>query len=373
MTRRPLHIVHTEASCGWGGQEIRILTEAAGMIGRGHRVTLLCPRESTIFEAAPRYGVPVQALPIARKRIPGLLALRSWFRRHGHDIDIVNTHSSTDAWLVALAGKGLRGMPPVVRTRHVSSPINTRRSTFWLYQRAVQHLVVTGEPLRQQLVAHNHFNPSTMTSIPTGIDLTRFQPADRQAARAALDLPVDRRYIGILATLRDWKGHTYLFEALEQLAPRYPDLDLLVIGDGPYRDRLDLKLATLSIGERVRFVGHQDHPEHWLPAVDVFALPSYGDEGVSQAVMQAMACRLPVVTTPIGGMRDAVEHEVTGLFVPPRDAAALADALARLLDDVALRERLAEAAWQYAQQHFGRERMLDRMEGVFLKFARRGR
>ena len=77
-----MHIVHTEASCGWGGQEIRILTEAEGMLRRGHRVTLLCPPEARILVEAQQRKIPVVALPIGRKRLQGVLALRRWLKAH---------------------------------------------------------------------------------------------------------------------------------------------------------------------------------------------------------------------------------------------------------------------------------------------------
>ena len=93
-----MKILHTEASCGWGGQEIRILEEARGLIERGHDVQLVCPPEARIFVEAARFGVPVTALPIARKRPGGVIALRYWLARHRPDV--INTHSSTDSWLV---------------------------------------------------------------------------------------------------------------------------------------------------------------------------------------------------------------------------------------------------------------------------------
>src|SRR4029079_16708788 len=100
---RPLSIVHTENSCGWGGQEIRILTEARGMQDRGHRVTLLTPPEAPIAAAGARMGLSVVPVPIQKKRPPGLLALRNWIAAHRSDIDVVNSHSSTDSWLCAIA------------------------------------------------------------------------------------------------------------------------------------------------------------------------------------------------------------------------------------------------------------------------------
>lgn len=367
---RKLHILHTESSCGWGGQEIRILTESLGMIKRGHQVTLLCPARAQIFSAAKAAGIPVVALDIEKKRLSSLWVLRRWLARHKHGIDIINTHSSTDAWLTAIACATLSKAPSVIRTRHVSSPINNRFTTRWLYQSAVRHLVVTGEPLRQRLAAHNRFALSSMTSVPTGIDLARFLPRNRQETQQALGLDAGY-WVGILATLRNWKGHRYLFHALVQLKPHYPALKLLVIGDGPQRQNLEKLAVELHIEDVVRFVGNQQRPEEWLPALELFVLPSYGDEGVSQAVLQAMACRLAVITTDVGGMRDAVQDKDTGLLVQTKDSEAIAEAIQSLMTDPALRERLAEAAYARVQQYFGVETMLDRMENIFSRYAQR--
>ena len=365
-----MKILHTEASCGWGGQEIRILTEARGMIGRGHQVELLCPAEARIFVEAPAYGVPVRALPIGRKNLKGLFALRRFLQENR--FDVVNTHSSTDSWLAALACRSLAGAPPVVRTRHLSTPVNTSWTTRWLYEKGCAHVAVTGEALKKELVSHNGFPADHLTSVPTGIDTARFCPRDRASTRAALGLPIDTVYVGILATLRDWKGHTVLFEALAQMLPERPDLRLLVIGDGPYRDRLDTKAAALGITQYIDFVGHRNDAELWLAALDVFTLPSWGDEGVSQALMQAMACALPIVTTPVGSLTEVIHDGSTGLIVPPRDSVALAAAIKALLDDPDLASRLGKAARELAEVRCGEALMLDRMEAIFRRFGRPG-
>ncbi len=362
-----MRILHTEASCGWGGQEIRVLEEACGLIGRGHDVHLACPADSSIYQAATRYGVPAHALPIGRKNLEGLFALRGWLKHH--PFDILNSHSSTDSWLAALACHSFGQAPLIVRTRHLSTPVHANRPTFWLYQRACRHVVVTGEALKDQLVRDNGFDPASLTSVPTGIDLQRFHPRDRLASRASLGLPPDATLLGILATLRDWKGHTVLFEAIDQLRERFPALRILVVGDGPYRDRLDTHLEKLGLADRVDFVGHRDDPEIWLAAMDLFVLPSWGDEGVSQALMQAMATGLPIITTPVGSLGEVIKDGVTGLMVPPRDPHALAGAIVRLLDNVPLAARLGDTAQALATQCCGRERMLDKMESIFSRYA----
>jgi glycosyltransferase involved in cell wall biosynthesis len=360
-----MHIVHTEASRGWGGQEIRILGEAAGMIKRGHRVSLLCPRDSCIYAEAAGRGVAATALPIGRKNLQGLLALREWLK--SNPADVINTHSSTDAWLSALACASLPVPPPMVRTRHLSTAVSNNFATRWLYGTATSHIVTTGEKLREQLMRDNGIAGSALTSVPTGIDPGVFGPGDRVAARLALDLPLNAMIIGIVATLRDWKGHTYLIEAFARMRRRQaaPGLLLAIVGDGPERERLESSVAANGVQESVRMAGNQSQVAPWLHAMDVFCLPSYGHEGVPQALMQAMSCALPVVSTPVGSIAEIIEPEITGLMVAPKNIDALCSALERLTGDAGLRKRLGSAARGVAVMRFGENIMLDRMEEIF--------
>lgn len=361
---RPLSIVHTENSCGWGGQEVRILSESRGFLDRGHRVMLLAPPEAPIVEAAARWGVPVTPLGIRVKRPADLLALRGWIAAHRGGIDILNSHSSTDSWLGAIACATLAGAPPVVRTRHVSTPVNRGVGTRWLYRKGNAHIVTTGEAVREQLARDNGVPLERMTSVPTGIDLARYVPGDARGARSSLGLP-EKPTLGIVATMRSWKGHEYLFDALAADREGWAPWQVLVIGGGPDREPLEAYAQRAGLAHQVRFTGHQEDVVPWLQALDLFTLPSYGDEGVPQAVMQAMACAVPVVSTPVGAILEAVEKDVTGLVVEPRSAASLAAGLARLRDDPGLRASFGRAARARAEARFGIDRMLDRMEAVF--------
>ena len=356
-----MHIVHTESSCGWGGQEIRVLEEAAGMQARGHRVTLVCPREAPIYAEADRRGVSAVALPIARKSFGGIGAMRAWLAHNRSDV--LNSHSSTDSWLAALALLGLSPRPALVRTRHISAAVPDNLATRWLYQSATRRIVTTGERLREQLIRDNRFRPESIVSVPTGIDLARYAPADRAQAKLRLGLDPQQACIGIVATLRSWKGHRYLVEAFAGLARK--DARLLMVGDGPGRDNLREQVARLGLGERVLMPGNQSEVTPWLQALDVFALPSYANEGVPQALMQAMGVGVPVISTPVGSIDELVRHEETGLLVPPQDPDALRAAIERLLAEPELAQRLAREARAWVLSRCSRERMLDRMEAVF--------
>jgi glycosyltransferase involved in cell wall biosynthesis len=366
---KPLSILHTESSTGWGGQEIRILTEARGMLDRGHRLMLLTAHNAEILPAARRLGVPAEAIDIGKKRIGPLLRMRAWLAHHGREYDVINTHSSTDSWLVAMASATLADMPAMVRTRHVSTAINNKLSTRWLYRRATAHIVTTGEALRQQLHRDNGYPLEGMTSVRTGIDLGRYRPLGKSEMRKKLGME-DRPTLGILATLRDWKGHQYLLEALVMLRTDFPHWRLLIVGDGPERARLEASVDHLGLRPVVRLVGNQENVAEWLSTLDLFTLPSYGSEGVPQGIMQAMACGVAVVATPVGAVGEAVQDGITGVMTRPRDAAALARSLASLMSDTALRERMGLAGCAYARDNFGIDIMLDRMLDVFARVAR---
>ncbi len=355
-----MKILHTESSCGWGGQEIRILDEAQGLIARGHEVALAVPAEANIHAAALKRSLPVTALPIARKGFRGVLALRALVGAHRPDV--INTHSSTDTWLTALACASLPDAPPVVRTRHISAPIPNDPLTRWLYLRATRHIVTTGEGLRSQLVRDNRFPAERITSVPTGIDPARFVPGDRARAREMTGLPAERPLIGIVATLRSWKGHRYLIDAFSRLKS---DAGLVIVGDGPQRRNLESQIDELRLRERVWLAGNQENVLPWLQAFDVFALPSYANEGVPQALIQAMLCGLACVTTLVGSIGELAQDGLTALTVAPADAAPLQGALEKLLEDPGLRGKLGDTAREHCARNFGVGAMLDRMEKVF--------
>jgi glycosyltransferase involved in cell wall biosynthesis len=190
-----------------------------------------------------------------------------------------------------------------------------------------------------------------------------FSPGDRAEARRATGLPADATLIGIVATLRSWKGHRYLIDAFAKL--KGERLVLVIVGDGPQRQSLESQVKGLGLASRVVMPGNQQDVVPWLRSFDVFALPSYANEGVPQAIVQAMLVGLPVVTTAIGAIGEAARHGETAVVVRPEDVDALAAGLQQLVDDPALRARLGAAARAHCEARFSHRAMLDRMEAIF--------
>jgi len=324
MTDRPLTILHTEASEGWGGQEIRVLTEAAVFIKHGHKVTIAANAGSEILKAAPAYGVPAIALPLRSK---GFGAVRAMRRLLG-DLkpDVVNTHSSIDSWVVALARLGFKHRPRVVRTRHISANVPRNFASRWIYRHGCDFVMTTGEAIVEQLTTDGFLPRERIASVPTGIDTDRFSPGDKRQARRALGLPEDAFIFGIVATLRSWKGHSFLLDAFA--AANVPNSRLVIVGDGPQESNLKAKITELGLADRVTMAGRQSDVVPWLHAFDVFVLPSYANEGIPQAVLQAMAVDLPIISCPIGGIPECTAGLAGVTLVPPQDASSLAAAVA---------------------------------------------
>jgi len=357
-----MRILHTEASTGWGGQEIRILDESAGLRARGHDVRIAAPAEAQIFTAASRWNVPVYPVPLDRRTLGSLMSFVGIVREFKPDI--ICTHSSSDSWIAAIADRAPGVRAAIVRTRHLSTPVRAGILNRWLYGRVPAKVVTTGEAIRTQLIEKLSLDAAKVVSIPTGANVERFRPGDRAAMRAQLGLEGKGFVIGIVATLRSWKGHRFLISALQD--PRLADARLVIVGDGP-QDKV-LRAQAEPFGDRVVFAGQQNDVAPWLQSFDVFALPSTGNEGVPQALLQAMATGLPVVSTPVGAIPELVTDGETGLLVPPEDPSALAAALVRLTDPD-LAARLGSAGRKRVVDRHTARAMLDAMEKVFREAA----
>jgi glycosyltransferase involved in cell wall biosynthesis len=344
---RKLRILHTEASMGWGGQEIRILTEAQTFQAHGHEVHLAANAGSEIATNAPRYGVPVTTLPLERRSLRGVLAMRRFLRQWRPDV--VNTHSSRDAWLVALSRIGLEPRPRVVRTRHLSANVPRNAASRWVYNRGADFVMTTGEAIVEDLSRDGFVPRARLAAVPTGIDAEQFKPGDRQAARAALGLPRDKFLFGIVATLRSWKGHLFLLDALKQANDAA--MHLVIVGDGPMQPNIDAQIAALGIASQVTLAGRQSDVAPYLSALDVFVLPSYANEGVPQALLQAVATGLPVITCAVGGITEVARELETVTLVPVKDAAALAAAMRAAMTNQPSQEKLDRARQRIVAEH----------------------
>jgi glycosyltransferase involved in cell wall biosynthesis len=246
-----------------------------------------------------------------------------------------------DVWPQAVVAARLARVPRVLVTHH--TPELPRRDN-----PAGRAWLALGWALRPEVIytsaadaERDGRRPSHV--VPLGIDLERFgsgKPA----------LPNDGPLVGNVARLAPQKDHATLIEA----ARLVPEARFAIVGDGELREELERQAQ----GSSVRFLGARDDVPDLLASFDVFAFPSLY-EGLCVAVIEAQAAGVPVVATPVGGIRETVVDGETGLLVPPRDPPALAAAIRRLLDDRELARRLADEARRRVRERFSERRMVE--------------
>ncbi len=361
-------VCHTESSEGWGGQEIRVLTESAGLRERGYEVPILCKPDSVLASRAREIGIPV-----VLDRMPFAHDPRTIARMIGHmrrlRPQLVVTHSSVDSWCAGVAARILR--VPVVRVRHLSVPVGRSAATRFVYRRLCDAVITTGESIRRHLIEEVGLPPDRVTSIPTGIDTGRFDPrkADGRRVREALGIGPATPLVGIVAVLRNWKGHQDFLEAMAQVSRRLPEARGLIVGDGPQLRNIERRRRELGLEGAVILTGHREDIPDVLASLDVVASASTGAEGVPQIILQALAMQRPVVATAVGAVPEVIVDRETGLLVPPKDPRRLAEAIEAVLRNPAAARPLALAGGRVVRERWDVGRMLDAVERVYARVA----
>lgn len=272
-------------------------------------------------------------------------------------IDVIHAHQYTPFFYSAVA-RILAGFgPKLVFTehgRHFPDVVSRKRrlANRWVLSRLTQRVNAVCEFSRQSLATSDGFDLDHIEVIENGIDAAHYvEPVDRRELRARLGLDQHRRYLACVARFHPVKDHATLLRAFARLAPTHPEVELLLVGDGPLRADLEQQVRQLQLDSRVRFLGVRRDVPDLLRAVDLFCMTSVS-EAASLTVLEAMAAGLPVVVTRVGGNPELVRHEIDGLLVSSRDPEAIADALARLLHEPMLRAALGEAGRQRVRERF---------------------
>jgi glycosyltransferase involved in cell wall biosynthesis len=359
---KTITVFHFITELNVGGAERALARLLARMDRDRYALTVAClyGGDGPIANEIRAMGIPVLDLGMASKwRWDALWRLCRLLRRRRPTI--------LHTWMFHANIPGrvlgrLTGVPIVIsgeRTMGMES-----RWRYWLNRLtapATDRVTCVSQQVADFAVNHVGIPQDKVVVIPNGIEVPDVeQPPGGRHARIELGLPTDQAVVGTVARLDPVKRLDVLLQALRSL----PDVYAVIIGDGPDRARLVTLSEGLELTGRVHFPGQQRDVWPWLAAMDVFALPSDW-EGMSNALLEAMAAGLPVVATAVGGTLDVVVEGVNGFLVPPRDPNALAQAITRLLDDPDLRQRMGQAGRERVLQHFSVEQMVERTQNLY--------
>ena len=366
-TKRPQwRILHSEASSGWGGQEHRVMAELSGFKNRGCSVWLLAHAQSQILPRAAAAGMNVRTCAFDRRLLPlDAVRLALWLRRER--IQVVNTHSSRDGWLLGIAAR-LAQVPLLIRSRHIDVSYPNPRVSHHAFTTFADHVLTTSQKITDHFQQIFHLTDDHITTLPTGIDVLRFHPDGPQA-----ELPVQRGpgappVIGMVSVLRSWKGHALFFDAIREIRSAGRDFQFVVVGGGAAVENYQALAQKHGVADSVHFTGHREDVPELLRALDVLCIPSIRHEGVPQIGLQALACGTAVVGSDCGGIPEIIQEGKTGRIFATGDVKAFAARIIEAIDHSENTQWMSQEGRRMVEQRHSLEFMLDRLAEIYQRY-----
>ena len=366
MGKPRVRVVYLSHEFAVGGAEEMVLNLVRHLPAERYE-PMVCAihRPGPVGEEIAATGTPFRTLGrVPGLRDPGGVAAIYRYLREVRP-DIVHTFLLTASLYGRAAAMAAR-VPIVIGTE-----VNIYEHKQWHHALAERVLMagtdavaVSAESVRQFYVKQVGADPSRVRVVYNAVDFASLgTSAARDVLRQRLGLPVDACVAGVIARLTDQKGHTYLLDAVAR-TPALAHLHVLVVGDGPLRASLEGRSAQLGLAGRVHFLGSRRDLGDLLSVMDLFVLPSLW-EGLPLSLVLAMGAALPVVATAVAGVPEVVQHDATGLLVPPSDVAALAAALARLTASSEDRQRLGAAGRASVLPRFGVDQYIRAVSSMY--------
>lgn len=278
---------------------------------------------------------------------------------------LIHYHDAHAVMLGALASR-LAKVPLRVLTRRVDFPLNENPVSRWKYQKNIDAFIAVSTGVRDVLV-EGGIDRRRIYIVPDGIDFTPYEEnKEKGVLRRELNFSSTDYVIGIVAHLADHKGHKYLIEAVRLLKEKLPEVRLIVVGEGPLKLELTRQVRDFHLEDVVFFLGFREDIPRILASLDLFVLSSHM-EGLGSSLLEAMASRLPVVATRVGGIPDVVIHQETGLLVPPKNPAALAKAILEMYRHRDKAREMGQRGYEVVHQKFSAEAMAAKVIEVYRK------
>jgi len=371
-----MHIAIFTNSVSIGGMEKHAEMLARDLDRSRATVYTICPKWEPVEAWAKDFAAASDGTArITPDRRYGLLAeLRETVRlyrqlRQWH-IDVLHMHLTTyygGQW--ALLAARLARVPVIVCTEHLaperplSRPRKLQRD---LVTRMYNRVICVSEKNRIAREQHLYTPPAHTSVVVNGIDVSRFTPTppeEMARLREQYGIPADARVAGTVVRFVDEKGLNYLFDAMPRVLESVPNAYLLMVGDGPLRGDLERQATELGFRDRVIFAGFQSDPRPFMSLMHAFVLPvPFGSASIG--LLEAMAMGRAVIIT-FGGKGEAVIDGETGLCPPPRDPAALAEAMTKVLVSPEYERQLGTNARKRIEADFSAQRVAEQLLAIY--------
>jgi glycosyltransferase involved in cell wall biosynthesis len=275
--------------------------------------------------------------------------------------------------LYGVAAARLARIPVVIHGEHGFTEEDSARRKLFRKQLSyfVDDIVTVSESVKKTIVREIGINERKITAAVNGVDDTRFDIAiDRRAKRRTLGIGEHDPVIGTVGRLVPVKDYPTLLRAFSRVITWHANARLLFVGDGRLRAELTALSGRLGLEGKVIFLGQRNDTNELLKIMDIFVLSSLS-EGMSNAILEAMMARLPVIATRAGNNALLIKEGVTGRFFPVSDSFALSRVLIDLLGDKNAREAMGTAGYEQVKQQFSLDSMIRRYETIYKYWLRK--
>lgn len=356
-----MKILHVSTSRQWRGGEQQIAYLMEQLHARQIWQALVAPQNSLFKTYCTTHGY--NFYPVDEGWNPLWQFARQIARLSAIDQpDIVHLHDARAHTSAMLATTFLGMKTRLVVHRRVM--FQTGRNIFSRYKYTHPHvkkIICISEAVKN--VMQEVVCPEKLSVIHSATDCKRFARFRQNHLRNSLQLCIDTPIVGNVAALTHEKGWSTFVHTAAQVITQMPDIQFLIIGEGPERKRIESLINHLGIQKSVLLIGFRSDIEKILPELDILLFPSV-QEGLGSTILDAFCCGVPVVASNTGGITELIIHMETGWLCPPGDATAFANAIVCLLKDIDMRKRLATAA-QEKVQNFSPDRMAEHVLAVY--------
>lgn len=357
--------LHIDTARTWRGGQNQVLLTVSGLCAIGQRAALVAHPDG---ELRGRAVEGMELIPIAPRTEVDLSA--AWrLSRVVKQLtpDVIHAHDPHAIAMAALAlSLGTSSKPVLIASRRVDFHLNHNSFSRWKH-RQVDCFIAASEAIRRILLADGIPGERTVT-VHEGIDVERVSATPTVNVHETFWLPHGSPVVGNVAALVPHKGQRYLIEAAQLVVREVPDARFVILGEGELREHLEHLVREHHLEKHVLLPGFRTDVLGCIKGFDLFVMSSV-TEGLGTSLLDAMACSRAVVATTAGGIPEVVEDGGTGVLVPPRDSAALADAIVRLLTDAAGRQKMGDAGLARVRARFSVERMVDETAAVYARVA----
>jgi glycosyltransferase involved in cell wall biosynthesis len=372
VTVSPIRVLHLFVTLPVGGAE-NLLLSILRQLDPTRYESVVCTlgERGILATQVEALGVPLVELGLMRggSRGRAVQVLAELLRRER--IDLLHAHLYHANLIGRLAARRA-GIPAVISIHNTyTRPKWHRRFINWWLARSYTGAIIAGSAeIRCDILRYDHVPTELVEVIPNAVDLSRsVSTLTRQVARERLGLAPDAYVLGTVGRLEEQKGHRFLLDALYHLRAEGLETVLLLVGGGREVVALREQAARLALGDRVRFLGMRDDLGDLFRAMDLFVMPSLW-EGLSLAMLSAMAAELPVVATNVGGVPEVLGDDERGFVVPPGDAVALADRIAWCHDHPDAVARAGTVGATHVCANYSDAALVKRVEAVYERVYR---